>query len=88
MAALSASAEQEFRKDVAVLASLVQSRLDEESFSIIHESLFWPMAQSYESCHEMRGSGNLMAAPTILGLAGAVPASVPSRDAWPERDGT
>jgi hypothetical protein len=26
----SASAEQEFRKDVAVLASLVQSRLDEE----------------------------------------------------------
>jgi hypothetical protein len=30
MAALSASAEQEFRKDVAVLASLVQSRLDEK----------------------------------------------------------
>ena len=30
MVALSASGEQEFRKDVAVLASLVQSRLDEE----------------------------------------------------------
>jgi hypothetical protein len=48
---LSASAEQEIRKNVAVLASLVQSRRDEEgdqtvrlpceeSFSIIHESLF------------------------------------------------
>jgi hypothetical protein len=84
---------------VAVLASLLQSRRDEEgdqtvrlpceeSFSIIHESLYCPMAQSEESCHEMRGGGNLMAAPTILGLAGAVLSSVPSGDAWPERDGT
>jgi hypothetical protein len=72
---LSTSAEWEIRKDVAVLDSLSQSRRDEEgdqtvrlpceeSFSIIHESLFWSMAQSEESCHEMReGVGMLWQLP-------------------------
>ena len=41
-----------------------------------------------EASHEVRDSENFMTSSTTLGGKGAVPASVPSAGAWPERGGS